>query len=221
MYAGVIAHMERLDCVRSMEWWTYEVEPDVACRVLSSPRLTNLRTLVLAGCRLTDAAVLALANNAALRNLTTLNLGSDHGSEVSGNDFGDVGVAALASSPHLANVEVLDLEDATNVGIEGVRALLASPHFPHLRSLNLRATNLNDDGVAELARSPFLARLRELYIGPWYYQDDPPGGPAALALATSPHLENVERLVLGRRMELSESAVAALHARFGDRVVIE
>jgi uncharacterized protein (TIGR02996 family) len=217
----VVARMPRLDCCRSMVWGGYLEEGDApALPLLGSPSLTNLTTLELAGCRLGDAAVKVLASNPALARLTTLNLGSDRTEEVSGNDFGPEGVAALARSPHLASVEVLDLEDAWRAGAEGLRALLRSRHFPHLRSLNLKGTGLDNDAVTRLAASPFVVRLRELQLGRGYYQDEPLGDPVALALAASPHLEQIERLVLGR-MKLGEPTTLALRERFGERVLIE
>jgi uncharacterized protein (TIGR02996 family) len=217
----VVARMPRLDCFRSMVWSGYLEEGDApALPLLGSPSLTNLTTLELAGCRLGDEAVKVLAGNPALARLTTLNLGSDRTGEVSGNDFGLEGVAALARSPHLASVEVLDLEDAWRVGAEGLRALLRSRRFPRLRSLSLEGAGLDDDAVTRLATSPFVARLRELRLRRGYYQDEPLGDPAALALAASPHLGQIERLVLGRT-RLGEAATLALRQRFGERVVIE
>src|SRR5262249_38287086 len=109
---------------------------------------------------------------------------------------------------------------AWRVGVVGLRALLRSRHFPRLRSLNLKGAGLDDDAVTELAASPFVKRLRELRLGRGYYQDEPLGGPAALALGAAPHLEQSERLVLAR-MELREAATLALRERFDERVVIE
>jgi hypothetical protein len=76
-------------------------------------------------------------------------------------EMGRIGARALADSPALELVEVLDLE-GNNLGDEGLEALAASPYLRRLRELKLRETRINDDGVRALARSEIMATLRLL-----------------------------------------------------------
>src|SRR5262249_33390409 len=71
------------------------------------------------------------------------------------------GAHALATSPHLAGLEALDLT-RNHVGAVGIRAL-AEPHaFPKLRQLRLGHCGVPDASLADLAGSPLLAHLEHL-----------------------------------------------------------
>jgi uncharacterized protein (TIGR02996 family) len=127
---------------------------------------------------------------------------------------------ALASSPHLANLEGLRV-DRYNLGAEGVRALLASPQarprlhtlmlecdrllgvhavraltewagLPMLRSLSLQQGVVDAEAARVLAGSPGVAGLAELNLN-----NNQVGDEGARALASSPHLANLRVLRLG------------------------
>ncbi len=96
-----------------------------------------------------------------------------------GNRIGDTGAAALAQSPHLAQLEALDLSENGLTDL-GVRALLARP-WPNLRTLDLRG------GAAITGRSAaFLARARGLpALATLDLSDNRIDGPGVGALAQS------------------------------------
>src|SRR5262249_22665516 len=72
--------------------------------VLYSPFLKRLRTLDLRGCGVRHIGAHVVATAQPLTALRRLLL--------SGNAVGDVGARALAESPHLGGLEVLDLRDS-------------------------------------------------------------------------------------------------------------
>jgi hypothetical protein len=77
--------------------------------------------------------------------------------------LGEKGAWALAQSPHLARLTVLDLGD-NRISSKGVRAVAESPHLDNLASLNLEGTDVGDDGARALAQSTYLAYLRFLKL---------------------------------------------------------
>jgi uncharacterized protein (TIGR02996 family) len=71
-------------------------------------------------------------------------------------------VAILATSPHLVNLEHLNLE-SNHVGIAGCNAL-ATANLPALRRLDLSKNPLRQRGLAALLRAPWAARLEWLVL---------------------------------------------------------
>jgi uncharacterized protein (TIGR02996 family) len=134
----------------------------------------------------------ALAACPFLARLTSLKLGGSFGGAV-----GDDGVRTLVASPHLANLETLDL-GGNQVTAAGVRAVAESPHLPALAVLDLSGDRYGrnpnpggDEGAAILAGSARLAGLRELRL-----ERSEIGPAGAAALADSPHLRRLARLHL-------------------------
>jgi len=174
-----------------------------AMRVLAaSEALAGLRRLELASDGLDDEAsghVLAAAPH--LRALETLRLTDAR--------LGDDAGVALAGSPVLAAVRVLDLagnalSDATAL------ALAESPFVGRVEDLDLGDNRLSDAGVRVLVSSGALPNLRRLDLScrsayGWQLDTD-----AALALAESPHLSNLEALALGGNQRLGRRGIAAL-----------
>jgi hypothetical protein len=80
--------------------------------------------------------------------------------DLGNNYLEDAGVAALAGSPHLANLTHLSLW-FTAVGSAGARALAGSPHLSNLVELDLNANGSlpETEGAAEL-RGRFGERVR-------------------------------------------------------------
>ena len=105
-----------------------------------------------------------------LRRLTELNLGNNPGLE-------RVGVAALAESPHVANLEVLLLHYA-NLGDEAIEDLARSKHLGRLRELYLSGNDLGDRAALAIAASQSLPALAELDL-----RDNRIGAAGARALA--------------------------------------
>jgi uncharacterized protein (TIGR02996 family) len=107
-----------------------------------------------------------------------------------GNAIGNVGLEALADSPHLGALTALKLR-SNSIGPAGARALARSPHLGPLDDLNLDGNGLYDDGVRALAESPRLRHLTKLSVG-WTQCGDGAAG----AIAASPHLSGLTWLYL-------------------------
>jgi uncharacterized protein (TIGR02996 family) len=90
--------------------------------------------------------------------------------EVRAAGLGDRGVAAFADSRYVASLTSLDLSD-NDIGPDGAAALARSPHLRHMETLwvnNFRQSGvqrLGDAGLAHLADERGLPRLRELWVG--------------------------------------------------------
>jgi uncharacterized protein (TIGR02996 family) len=98
----------------------------------------------------------------------------------------------IANCPNLSNLRSLGLSFC-GIGMEAMRALAASPFIRRLESLVLEGHRLGNDGVEILTGSPNFSRLQELNLGrPW----TPLGERGARALASSPYLRRLTKLVL-------------------------
>jgi Ran GTPase-activating protein (RanGAP) involved in mRNA processing and transport len=109
--------------------------------VVTGPGMARVRHLELRGEAVTDGLVERLASNVAGAALRTLS--------VCEPALGDRAAVAIARSPHLRNLEYLDLRSAA-VTNEGATALAAAD-WPHLRRLGLRFTAVGNAGVTALA----------------------------------------------------------------------
>jgi uncharacterized protein (TIGR02996 family) len=139
------------------------------------------------------------------------------------------GVAHLAGSPALSVLRELEL-DSVPLHDAGVRTLAGSVHLANLRVLRLINCGVGPEGAAALAGSPHLARLTTLDLGFYHLPQgetdtsswraaalllNRPGpgnclGDAGVrALAASPHLGRLERLILAGN-EITPAGAAAL-----------
>ncbi|OWK45100.1 TIGR02996 domain-containing protein [Fimbriiglobus ruber] len=160
--------------------------------VLGSPHLTALEELAIGPCGLRDEAARLLASAPALVRLRELNFGWNPGSrsEMTANQVGPSGLAALGSSPCAAGLKSLGLRGNRTIGDAGLRALLAAPHLNGLETLDLRSTGLSDKAVRTLAGSPWVKKLRTLRLGGL----DALGDDAVAALAATPYLTGLREL---------------------------
>lgn len=149
-----------------------------AAILAASPRITNLESLALPGNRISDAGALALAGDpqgpaggqgpppgepraggagaargGGLRALSTLDL--------SWNDLGPRGLAAILASPRLPGLRALSIA-GTHLGPEGAELIARSPGVARLAVLDLSECGLDDRAAAALAASPYLRGLVEL-----------------------------------------------------------
>jgi hypothetical protein len=147
---------------------------------LETPALTRLYVWI-DGEGEGDANARAIAGNAGLAALRTL--------ELSG-DIRAAGVSALANSPHMANLEALELYDCAP-GERGVTALAQSPYITRLRRLELRECEITARRLAILCASDRMAALEHLDLS-----SNNIGPAGALALANSPHLSGLKTLRL-------------------------
>lgn len=137
------------------------------CRALAKLGFEALEELVLGGSGAAmvdeeptfgDAALEALLGSESLPGLRTL--------ELSFFLFGSEGAKHLASSPILAEVEILNLQ-SNPIKDEGVIALAGSPYLRELRALNLGYTQMASRGVDALAASPIVENLAVEEMGPY------------------------------------------------------
>lgn len=139
----------------------------------------------------------------------------------------DAGVAALASSPHLANVEALlvDSNRITSAGVaaigrgawklrrldlshnliapESLTASLAGPAFSHLEMLALSGITFDPRSIGQLVRSPSLRHLRELDLEKCHL-----GVEGVVALCEHFDLPSLRRLRLERNSLGDRGAIA-------------
>ncbi len=196
---------------------------DEGARALAEPRqVQSLKTLLLGAQRIGTDGAFALGSAAALAGLEVLNLSynplGDAVEALAGSPFlrrlrwlslrstrpGPRGLAALADSPLLSSLVVLDL--SMNPLGDSVEALARSPRLTRLESLDLSACALSTGVAIALASNPALASLRYLNLGGNCIAEA-----GARALATSPHLGNLELLHL-------DEARNWLKQRLGNRV---
>jgi uncharacterized protein (TIGR02996 family) len=110
---------------------------------------TELRELYLSNCGLKDDAAEALAKMSGLASLRSLAL--------PGNQITGRGATALLTSPHLANVALLDLEQNPIRNLD--RKALAKVSRGGLRALQCHGCQLTVNDVGALADSPRLLHL--------------------------------------------------------------
>jgi uncharacterized protein (TIGR02996 family) len=176
-FAEVAPPVHRLDlaCI--------DLTADTVAALVNSPRLRQLRSLNLYGCRLDHQSALAMAEGTSLGQLAELNVRSNGG-------LGDPSLLALIRSPRLARLRQLNLSQ-TAAGAATVEALCAMDHFLRGGELNLSGIPNADEALAAVARSPHASLLRVLDAGSSGCTEA-----GAKALAASPHLENLLRLIL-------------------------
>jgi hypothetical protein len=180
-----------------------------------APWAKRLLWLDLPGNGLTDAAARVLAEAPFAPTLRFLGLGKSQGSnslgregakaiaagpfrslfhlDLSENEIGAAGLAALLASPVLKTVVHLGLDSA---GLDAkALALLAErgpDALPNLRVLRLASQKLSAKAVEALLSTPFCSRLTTLDLSWNSLGDD-----GARALAASPHLGKLEVLSAG------------------------
>jgi hypothetical protein len=186
---------------------------------LLASELEHLEYLDLADHDFGDAPVVALAENLSLGELRSLRL--------EGCGVTEVGVRALAASPRMHRLGILDLA-RTNLGPAGALAIAESPflrklfklrafaigddgavalagaEFSQLRLLDLDRSNIGDRGASALAMAPWFANVQILQLG-----GSTIGPDGAHAIATSPHALALQHVTMDGN-PIGESGVRAL-----------
>jgi Ran GTPase-activating protein (RanGAP) involved in mRNA processing and transport len=126
--------------------------------------------------------------------------------DVSANDVGPAGVAAVADSEYLGGLHAFAVH-ANRIGDPGAAALAASPLLPRMLAreprLVLPRCGIGPAGARALAAAAGLASARELDLTGNALGDD-----GVRALAESDHLPNLRRLVLIHNQIRNAGAVA-------------
>jgi uncharacterized protein (TIGR02996 family) len=206
--------------------------------VLDSPSLARLRALELALPGGGNLLAQAVAGASTLRELRELRIaGSVWGDQAVLFDatadllvLDDTGARALATSPHLANVERLDLDSnrITTAGVHSIATgawrlrelvlshnaidpaaladVLGGPALAELEVLALAGTKFGARDIATLVSSPSLAKLRDLDLEKCQL-----GAPGIAALCDALALPALRRLRLERN-SLGDAGALALAA---------
>ena len=152
---------------------------------------------------------------------------------ITGSELQNADAAALARSPHLGNLQHLDLT-RNEIGAHGATAL-ATARVPALRGLRLSQNPIKDRGLAAVRAAEWFPRLESLHLGECAVSDaalialtaDPNAaglrtlalydversGAVARAILDSPHLAKLQRLCFPE-YQSSDAVRAALRARF-------
>ncbi|MCB9766319.1 MAG: hypothetical protein H6739_41470 [Alphaproteobacteria bacterium] len=179
---GALAGRDTLE-LRDKGWG-----PELARMVEAAPDTGALRTLDLRGNLLGVAGAVSLAEADSLRGLHTLRLGPGR-IFPDGQRLGDAGVRALAASPRLDGLEVLDVA-RNGVGPKGAAALSRGPVAEGLKALYIESNPLGDAGATALVGGT-LGPLEILHAG--WCEIGPEG---ATALANAPGLRGLHELLL-------------------------
>jgi hypothetical protein len=169
----------------------------------------RLRTLELVNVELTDAGVARLATMPQLASVACLNLQQ--------NPITAPGIATLVASPHLGNLQQLDLGsgeynpyygggycDPQALGDDGAEAVAVSGLVSQLKSLSLRFAQIGPQGVTALCRLGSLPRLHRLDLS-----ENPLGVDGVRPFAGSALLDSVRQLDLSI-CKLDDVAIANL-----------
>jgi uncharacterized protein (TIGR02996 family) len=146
--ASLLAGCPHLANLTVLELYGNRIGESGVPALAASPYLAKLTTLDLDGCLVGDQEVQAMAANPFWDRLTTLQL--------RGNRISDAGAAALASAGRLA-LKALHLFN-NRIGDAGAQALADSPHLKDLEILDLQRNPISDATRATL-RERFGSRV--------------------------------------------------------------
>jgi uncharacterized protein (TIGR02996 family) len=198
-----LADLPDLGRVRTLEFRTFGGKN--IGKLVRSPHLGQLTSLILRSGDVDDSGAALLANAPTLAQLTRLDLYACA--------LGPAGIRALVASPHLAGLTDLVLGDWEEIGDAGAEALAdQDSRLSRLSRLHVSFAQIGDAGAAALAAAPTLAGLRRLDLGYNYI-----GVAGARALADSPHLQSLTHLGL-RGNAIGGSTRRTLTARPGKRI---
>jgi uncharacterized protein (TIGR02996 family) len=154
--AGALAASDRLPRLRDLDLTHNDIGPHGAVGLLTSARLANLEALRLGENQAGGERFLALPprgdRGSCLKQL-----------DLSGNGLSAPAVEGLIDRGYLSAAERLTL-NRNPLGDAGAKALAATPAVRALRVLELQGCRIEDRGVQALAGSLFLSGLTELEL---------------------------------------------------------
>jgi uncharacterized protein (TIGR02996 family) len=195
----------------------------------SSPHLGRLTELDLRP-RASPAALQALTGTALGRRLKVLSAHVQEGDgpgvlralttapglpelkelRLANGQFGDRGLARLASSPVLPALTALDLSFDHTIGPRGVKALVRTPLWPRLELLSIWQGSPGAEGTGAIAQALPQSALRELKLMKCGLDAE-----AARRLAQAPSWGRLEVLDLSYNHDFGEAGAVALAAAPG------
>ena len=155
---SLIAEAHGLRRVRELNLRGIEFDESEIAAFVTSPVLSKVKSLELSFCpdRVADQLVVDLAQSPQWNSLNSLDLSYR-------DAFTDRSLIAIANSPYLKNLTVLDLSN-NKITSEGLVALAQSKLLSQLTELRLNGNQICDDGLIALARSPYLRKLQKLAL---------------------------------------------------------
>jgi uncharacterized protein (TIGR02996 family) len=124
--------------------------------VLELSELSQLHTLSVSSCELTDSDLIALSQCENLRRLVSLDL--------SYNEFSQAGMKAFANSETLGRLKNLNL-NSCELNDAAIALLAESSNTSHLEKLEISSNQITDQGIQAIADSHHLQGLKELTLG--------------------------------------------------------
>ncbi len=170
-FSGVVEALPHLERLTGLEFWgLYGFEDSLVAKILASPHLRNLHTLILHHDRnggMVEEQVLIEAMASPYRSQLE-ELGVNIDSCWRGPSRGIL--KAMAQSPYLGNLRKLTISNAGDVGnsaqmdLETARCLGESTNFTHLKELDLGRTRFPIEVWDEVLKWPWLAHLKWLRL---------------------------------------------------------
>jgi uncharacterized protein (TIGR02996 family) len=163
-FDGVFEALPQLDRLTGLEFWElYAFKDRLVAKLLNSPHLGNLRTLILHhdrnGNLVKDKVLIEGLMSPYRMNLRELAVNVDGTWRGPSPEV----LMAVAHSPYLANLRKLDLSE-TKLTVELIRALGQSPAFAHLEELDLGGCRFPPQLWDEVLKQPWLPRLKWLRL---------------------------------------------------------
>ncbi|MCC7423651.1 MAG: TIGR02996 domain-containing protein [Planctomycetaceae bacterium] len=165
--SGVVDALPHLKKLTGLEFWgMYDVKNSLVGKILTSPHLRNLRTLILHhdrnGNLVKDNVLIAGLNSPHRKRLEELAVNVDGCWSGPSNAV----LKAIAESPHLRNLRKLNIScigDRVGLDAKTIHSLARSPNLQKVEELDLRACRCDQeicDALLELAKLPRLQFLR-------------------------------------------------------------
>ncbi len=161
---GVVDALPHLESLHGLEFWgLYAFKNSLVAKLLNSPHLRNLRTLILYhdrnGNLVKDKVIVKGQMSPHRANLEELAVNVDDMWRGPSPDI----LAAMARSPHLANLRKLNLSH-TVLTAELARTLGQSPAFANLEELDLAGCRLLPAVWEAILQEPWVPRLKWLRL---------------------------------------------------------
>jgi len=166
-FDAFVEALPELSHLTGLEFWgLYAFENDLLRKILESPSLANLRTLILQHDR---------NGNLAEEKVIVDGLMSPHRSNIEELCVNVDGMwqgpsnailHAIADSPSLRKLKRLNIANAGDTGndpqltVESIQRLAASPNLQHLEELDLRSTHATEDVWEAILQMPQIPRLK-------------------------------------------------------------